>query len=70
MLWVYGHYNYFHSYSVGPALVVRIWRLQMSESDSKVGPRAVRVRESELNRDFGSLILCFKAAASFCFTES
>ena len=33
MLGVYGHYKYFNSYSAGIALDVRMWRLQISDSD-------------------------------------
>ena len=37
MLWVYGHYKYFYSYSAG----IYFWRRILT---SKVDPRAVRVK--------------------------
>ena len=33
MLWVYGHYNCFNSFSAGTSLHARVWRPQTSESD-------------------------------------
>ena len=39
VLWAYGHYKYFYSYSAGIDFI-----LQTSDSDTKVDPRAVMVK--------------------------
>ena len=53
MLWVYGHYKYFYSYSAG----IDFSRQNPTSTDVRFYPRAVRVKPSR----------CIKA--SFCISE-
>ena len=46
VLCVYSHYKYVYSYSGVSTLDVRIWRLQTSDSDTKIDPHTVRVKPS------------------------
>ena len=39
MLWVYGHYNFFNSFSAGPSLDVRIRRQILTYKDAPLAER-------------------------------